>query len=413
MTSTSTPSSASMVCSAENLKILANSANDLLLDDSSEGIIDEICKRLSEHLGLEIYLVYLLDRDGRTLRCRFGTASEIPRECWKAGDVLCHCQIPDRSTIVVDACRQPECSGRQMFQSCGMTAYACAPMRARGTLVGRLLFGSRRRERLGDDELTLIQAVGDQISMALERSRLTAQLQQQTKLLQEADKAKDTFLATVSHDLRTPLTCILGYAYQLKNGFCDKEKAAHAVEIIIRNAKAQAQLINDLLDVSRILAGKFSLDIKAVDLAALIQSAVDTIRPAAEAKEQRLCVRISPAVMFSGDPERLQQIFWNLLSNAVKFTPKGGQIEVDLHKQPSGYRVTVVDNGIGISAQCLPHVFERFWQEGRSVTGSSAGLGLGLAIVRHLVELHGGSVTVESDGAQRGARFTVNFQVTE
>lgn len=406
------PSSASMVCSAEHLKILANSANDLALNDYPEGIIDAICKRLSEHLGLEIYLVYLLDRDGRTLRCRFGATSEISGEYLRAGGVLCHCQTPDQPTIVVDACKQPECSGRQIFQSCGLTAYACVPMGARGTLVGRLLFGSRRRERLGDDELMLIQAVGDQISMALERSRLIAQLQQQAKLLQEADKAKDTFLATVSHDLRSPLAAILGYAHMLKKGTCDKEKAAHAVEVIINNAKAQAQLINDLLDVSRILAGKLSLDLKAIDLGAVIQAAVDTIRPTAEAKDQRLCARISPAVNFRGDPDRLQQIFWNLLSNAVKFTPRGGEIQIDLHKQPSGYRVIVIDNGIGIGAQCLPRVFERFWQGDRTVAGNT-GLGLGLAIVRHLVELHGGSVTAESNGSQRGARFTVNFPVTE
>jgi signal transduction histidine kinase len=282
-------------------------------------------------------------------------------------------------------------------------------MGARGITVGRLFFGSRKRERLGEDELTLIQAIADQISMSLERSRLTAQLQQQTKLLQKADKAKDAFLATVSHDLRTPLTAILGYAYMLKRGTCDKQRTAHAIDVIIRAAKAQSQLVNDLLDVSRILAGKLELDKKPVDLNAVMEAALDTIRPAVDAKAQRLEAQLLPGVIIAGDPNRLQQVFWNLLSNAVKFVPDGGLITVQLEAQETAIRVIVSDSGVGISPENLPHVFERFWQAESAKARSCTGLGLGLAIVQHLIELHGGSVIAESDGKNRGARFIVSL----
>jgi signal transduction histidine kinase len=399
-----------LVCSADNLRILADSANDLLLHDNPEEVIDDICKKVSQHLGLEIYLVHLLDPDGSTLRVRFGTLSEFPHECGPSEGILCHCRAPGQPSTVVDACRHPDCPGCMRLEPLGIRAFACVPMGVHGVPVGRLLFGSRRRERLSTDELTLIQTVADQISMALERSRLNTQLRLQAKRLQQADRAKDLFLANVSHDLRTPLTSIIGYANVLKKKTCDPAKAAHAIDVIIRNAKAQAQLVNDLLDVSRILAGKLEINRKPIDLNPVIEAALDTIRPVVDAKSQRLQAKLHPSgAQIMGDSDRLQQVFWNLLSNSVKFVPEGGQINVHLEEGDRAFNIVVADTGIGIDGESLPHVFERFWQaEGAKVRGST-GLGLGLAIVQHLVELHGGMVTAESPGKNLGAKFTVSL----
>ncbi|HYP26450.1 MAG TPA: MASE1 domain-containing protein [Blastocatellia bacterium] len=225
-----------------------------------------------------------------------------------------------------------------------------------------------------------------------------------------ANRAKDQFLATISHELRTPLNAILGWAGLLRTGKLDEAGSAQGLEAVMRNAKAQAQLINDILDVSRIVTGKLRIEVCPVDLSEVVQAAVDVIRPAANAKEISLDVELNQkADPISGDPDRLQQIMWNLLSNAVKFTPKGGQVRVQLERLNSHVEISVSDTGIGISADFLPYVFERFRQADSSYTRSHSGLGLGLAIVRNLVELHGGTVEAFSDGEDRGATFKVKL----
>lgn len=225
-----------------------------------------------------------------------------------------------------------------------------------------------------------------------------------------ANRAKDQFLATISHELRTPLNAILGWAGLLRTGKLDKATSAQGLEAVERNAKAQTHLINDILDVSRIVTGKLRLEVCPVDLAEIVQAAVNVIRPAATAKEISLNVTLDPrAGPITGDPDRLQQIMWNLLSNAVKFTPKGGQVQVRLERLNSHVEISVSDTGIGISADFLPHVFDSFRQADSSYTRTHSGLGLGLAIVRNLVELHGGTVEAFSDGADRGASFKVKL----
>jgi PAS domain S-box-containing protein len=225
-----------------------------------------------------------------------------------------------------------------------------------------------------------------------------------------ASRAKDAFLATISHELRTPLSPILAWSHMLRQGTLDAEKTARAVETIERSARSQAQLIEDLLDVSRIVAGKLRLDVRPVELAPVVQASVDVVRPAAEAKSIQIQVVLDPdAGRVSGDPERLQQVVWNLLSNAIKFTPKGGHVQVVLERVNSHVEIAVSDTGPGISPDFLPHVFERFQQGEQGPSRAHSGLGLGLAIVRHIVELHGGTVHAESPGIGQGTVFTLKL----
>jgi PAS domain S-box-containing protein len=247
------------------------------------------------------------------------------------------------------------------------------------------------------------------------RSQLEELLKREQSARAEAEQAnrlKDEFLATVSHELRTPLTAILGWAHLLRVKRFDEQSTANALETIERNAHAQAQLIDDLLDVSRIIAGNLRLDVRQVEPGSFIEAAVEALRPAAEAKGVRIQrVLDTGVVSVAGDPARLQQVVWNLLSNAIKFTPGGGSVQVKLERIDSHIEIAVSDTGAGIKAEFLPHVFDRFRQADQKTTRQHGGLGLGLAIVRHLVELHGGTVEADSPGEGRGATFVVKLPV--
>lgn len=244
-----------------------------------------------------------------------------------------------------------------------------------------------------------------------QRDRRQAEVARQQA--EEASKAKDEFLATVSHELRTPMTAIIGWSRMLASGQLNQERQRKAVETIDRNARSQAQLIEDLLDVSRIITGQLRVEFKNVDLAAIVTTAIEALRPAAETKRIRIDFTLStgggPIV---GDPERLQQVVWNLLSNAIKFTPRDGRIQVQLRRVESQVELRVIDNGIGIDPEFLPHVFDRFSQADSSITRSRSGLGMGLAIVKSLIELHGGVVSAESVGVDQGSTFTVKLPIS-
>jgi signal transduction histidine kinase/DNA-binding response OmpR family regulator len=225
-----------------------------------------------------------------------------------------------------------------------------------------------------------------------------------------ANRLKDEFLATVSHELRTPLNSILGWSQLLRTGDLDEDSTNRALQTIERNTRALAQIIDDLLDVSRIITGKLRLRVQALELNSVVAAALESIRPATDAKNIRLDVSLDRAAgLVSGDSGRLQQIVWNLLSNAIKFTPSSGHVEVRLDRVGTNARIAVTDNGEGISAEFLPYVFDRFRQADSTFTRMHGGLGLGLAIVRHLVELHGGTVSADSQGRGKGATFAVSF----
>jgi signal transduction histidine kinase/CheY-like chemotaxis protein len=227
---------------------------------------------------------------------------------------------------------------------------------------------------------------------------------------EQANRTKDEFLAVLSHELRTPLSAILGWSHLVRTGKLDEPQMSRAFETIERNARSQSQLIDDLLDVSRIITGKLQIEPRAVDLCTVIEAAIDAVRPASETKGVRFETALDPAAcLVPGDANRLQQIFWNLFSNAIKFTPENGQVSVKLERVGSRVRVSVRDSGIGITPEFLPYIFDRFRQADGSTTRVHGGLGLGLAIVKHLVQLHNGEVEVASKGKDEGATFTVNL----
>jgi PAS domain S-box-containing protein len=245
-----------------------------------------------------------------------------------------------------------------------------------------------------------------------ERDRLFVREQHARREAEEASRIKDEFLATISHELRTPLNAILGWARMLGAGGLDEPTSRRGIEALQRNALSLTELVNDLLDVSRIISGGLRLDVRAVEPATVVESAVDAVRPSAEAKGIELHCHLDPATgPVLGDPERLQQVAWNLLSNAIKFTDKGGRVQVLLERVGSYVELTVSDTGNGIAEAFLPYVFDRFRQADSSITRSYGGLGLGLSIVRHLVELHGGAVHAASDGVGRGSTFSVRLPV--
>ncbi|MCA1632966.1 MAG: CHASE domain-containing protein [Acidobacteria bacterium] len=264
-----------------------------------------------------------------------------------------------------------------------------------------------------DEDGTLIGMVGISIDIT-DRQQLEAQLRARAEELWEANRLKDEFLATLSHELRTPLTSVLGWAKLLRTEQLDAKVSARALESIERNAEAQAQLINDLLDVSRIVTGKLRLTVKPLTLAPVIEAAAEGVRPAAAARGVRLSVHLDASTgHISGDSDRLQQVFWNLFSNAIKFTPREGSVEVRLARSGDHAEVAITDTGSGIHPEFLPHIFERFRQADGAITREHGGLGLGLAIARHLVELHGGTIRAESEGEGRGATFTVRLPLLE
>lgn len=225
-----------------------------------------------------------------------------------------------------------------------------------------------------------------------------------------ANRMKDEFLATVSHELRTPLNAIMGWSHMLRSGRLDQATMSRAFETIDRNAKSQAQLIEDILDVSRVITGRLRLNMGPVDVASVINSAIDSVQLAADSKGIQLEVTLDPSVRHTvGDSSRLQQVVWNLLANAIKFTPSGGKVEVRVERANAALQVCVSDSGQGISVEFLPFIFDRFRQADSTSTRTHGGLGLGLAIVRHLVELHGGSVQADSAGSGKGATFTIRL----
>ena len=229
----------------------------------------------------------------------------------------------------------------------------------------------------------------------------------------EASRAKDEFLATLSHELRTPLNTVLGYTHMLQQGTVPSGDVGRALEAIGRNADALTRLVNDVLDTSRIVTGKIRLVMQRCDVGVIAREAVEAIQPAATAKSIRVDSRIGEDLVLQADPDRLRQVLWNLLTNAVKFTPAGGTLKFEAAGEPGGIRLSVEDSGIGISPESLPHLFRRFWQADASHTRVQGGLGLGLALARDFVELHGGKLVAHSDGLGRGARFEVLLPVSK
>ena len=309
-----------------------------------------------------------------------------------------------------------------------VTSYLAVPVVSHsGEVLGGLFFGHPAPAMFTERDEIIVSGLASQAAIAMDNARLyeaakkaRAEAEQAAtenerlfRQAEESSRLKEEFLATISHELRTPLSAILGWARMLRLGQLSDENVAKALDTIERNARAQAQLVDDLLDVSRIITGKLRMDVRPADPNSFIDAAVEAVMPAAEAKGVRVQKVVdSGPISIPGDPVRLQQVVWNLLSNAIKFTPRGGRVQIRSERINSHLEIIVTDTGQGIASDFLPHVFDRFRQADQKTSRQHGGMGLGLAIVRHLVELHGGTVQANSEGEGQGAIFTVTLPIT-
>ena len=343
---------------------------------------------------------------------------------WVPSDSQSTCSIALRERkrfILPDIEHHPDLDGTEdliMYRDNGIRAMQSTPLMSReGEIVGMISTHWRAPHQPLERELRLLDILARQAADLIERNRAEHEreelLQKERAARSSAERAarlKDDFLATLSHELRTPLHAVIGWAQILKKDLLEPDKARVAAEVIERNARLQAQLITDLLDISRIVSGNMRLDLQSVDLSGVVQSAIDSIMPAAEAKRVRIAKSISPLKdPILGDPARLQQVVWNLLSNAVKFTPTDGTVRVVLAPTDDHVDIRVEDTGEGIAPEFLPQLFKRFRQADPSPSRSHGGLGIGLAIVKQLVELHGGHIRAESEGLGKGATFAIEL----
>jgi signal transduction histidine kinase len=337
----------------------------------------------------------------------FSPGVGLPGRVWTSGE----------GAWIVDLAKDVNFPRLEAARAAGLRSAFAFPVTIGREVLGVVELFSRATRSPDSELLSTFLGVGSQIGQFLRRKRMEDErvqlLESEQAARREAEaagRAKDEFLAVLSHELRTPLNAIVGWAHLLRTGQLDEEQAARAVEVIDRNAKAQAQIVADVLDVSRIVMGKVRLETRPVELSAVIEMALDSLRPAAEAKAIRVETALAPeGARVTGDVDRLQQVAWNLLSNALKFTPSGGRVLVQLRRTDGQAELRVEDTGMGIEAELLPHVFERFRQGDSSTTRTHGGLGLGLALVRHLVEMHGGAVTATSAGRDKGATFVVTL----
>ncbi|HMI85493.1 MAG TPA: PAS domain S-box protein [Polyangiaceae bacterium] len=339
------------------------------------------------------------------------TGTRHSRGLWSvvsSGEAALYNDITDQ--MLVEVARDP--AHLDALRGVGLKAALLAPIRVRSQVIGAisLVFAESDR-RYDESDVTVVEELGRRAGVAFENSQLYKSAQDAARVAEEASRAKDEFLATVSHELRTPLTAIVGWSSLLKSRVSDPT-VAKSLEAIYRNAQSQVKIIDDILDVSRVITGKFLLEPRPADIVAIAREAIEVVRPSALAKKidivfmprTELCLLVA-------DPERLQQVVWNLLSNAVRFTDGGGNIRIAVGQEASTVVLSVKDTGKGIDAAFLPFVFDRFKQADSSITRRVGGLGLGLALVRHIVELHGGQVAAASDGPGTGATFTIRLPI--
>ena len=424
------------------LGMLIDLGQQLTAEHDPQRVLENFCRSAKQIVGAQEAGVGLLDSDDQ-LRdyCHAGTdetissQNGIPRVAQKAFKVLLKegraLRLNESDALLRLNAKSPEL----------VTSFLGAPILSNSRVSGWVyLLNKLNDSDFSEADERLAATLAIQVATAYENAKLYTNAQRHSEELQleiaerkqaeeeraqlliseraaraEAEKVnrtKDEFLATLSHELRTPLTAILGWSHLVRTGKLEEEQLLRAVETIERNARSQSQLIDDLLDVSRIITGKLQIEPVSVDLCNVVQAAVEAVRPSFEAKEIEVKTEVTgEACVVAGDSNRLQQIFWNLFSNAVKFTPQRGKIKVALKRQKSTIKVSVADSGIGINPEFVPYIFDRFRQADGSTTRAHGGLGLGLSIVKHLVELHRGTVEVKSDGLDRGTTFTVTFPV--
>jgi signal transduction histidine kinase/DNA-binding response OmpR family regulator len=423
------------------LKMLINLGQELAAEHHPARVLEKFCHSARQIVEAEESAVAVIDQDGETLSYFFrSTASET---------TMSHNRFPpvaDRALKYLVANRRPLrlTDTDQLLRTNGKTSdlvhcFLGAPILSGAEVRGWIyLLNKLNADNFSEADERLAATLATQVASAYENAMLYSDAQrhagdlqleiaerkqaeeERAKLLireraaraeaEQANRTKDEFLATLSHELRTPLSAILGWSHLVRSGKLDEDQLMRAFETIERNARSQSQLIDDLLDVSRIITGKLQIEPRPLDLCGVIEAASDAVRPSVEAKgiQFEMLLDVETCVV-RGDANRLQQIFWNLLSNAIKFTPAGGRVRVAVERAGPQVKVSVSDSGIGITSEFLPYIFDRFRQADGSTTRVHGGLGLGLSIVRHLLELHDGNIEVQSEGKGKGATFIVSL----
>jgi PAS domain S-box-containing protein len=394
---------------AERLRLLWESAALILSSAEPETMVRELFTNIGPHFGLDVYLNYIVNETGDALR--LVSSLGLPEEQVRAiahlefGQAICGTVARDRQAIVATHLPQSDDPKAQRVEALGIRAYICNPLQVNQELFGMLSFGSRSRDHLDPEELEILQIISQYVAVAYERLRLVGRLR-------DADRRKDEFLATLAHELRNPLAPIRNALELLRRTDGDTALAEEARSMMGRQLALMVRLIDDLLDVSRISRGKVQLHKQRVELANLIRSALETVRPFLESQGHELAVTLPPQPIFlEADPTRLAQVIANLMNNAAKYTEKGGHIWLTVERQDGEVVVSIRDTGIGITAEHLPHLFEMFSQAQPALERSQGGLGIGLSLVRGLVELHGGTVEAQSDGIGKGSRFIVRLPI--
>ncbi len=394
-------------------------AGDITLRQS----LQKCAEAIVAHLDAAFARIWLLNEKEQMLELQAsagmytridGTHARVPVGEFKIGS------IAEEKTphLTNDVLNDPRVGDREWARREGIVSFAGYPLLIGDRLIGVIAMFARHR--LDPDILNSLEVVADKVVQGVQRRWIDEQRaaflereQAARRLAEDASRLKDDFLAMISHELRAPLTAILGWAQMLRSGALDRASAERALLTIERNAKSQAHLVGDLLDASRIATGKLSLENRPVELMSIVEAAVDGVRPSVEAKNLRMQIVLEPWVgPFNGDAERLKQVVWNLLSNAIKFTPQGGLIEIRLERLESKALLIVSDTGQGIDPEYLPYVFDRFSQMDSSSRRRQGGLGLGLAIVKHIVELHGGAIYAYSRGEGQGSDFMVTLPLS-
>lgn len=397
------------------LRVLRDMDQAIMAAHSPQAIAEAILPGLRRLIPFDRASVSLIDQ--QTKEIEFLTVWPVQSKAIKVGTRISIGQNwPDwlrggRPQIISDLQDSPVNDAVMTARrAAGIRSLIIVPLTVGNDLIGTLNLGARKANFYSEEQADLAFDVAHTLALAIQNARLYEAERQARSAAETADRLKDEFLATVSHELRTPLNAIVGWNHLLRSRQLSQEVTDRALETIERNARAQSQLINDLLDVSRIISGRLRLNIVTVDLLPIIQETLISVRPAAEAKSINLTTRLdASAGLVTGDPDRLQQVLWNLLQNAIKFTPNNGTVTISLSAADNHLLLVVSDTGKGISPEFLPYIFERFRQADSSSTRSYGGLGLGLSIVRNLVELHGGIVTASSPGENQGATFTIRL----
>jgi PAS domain S-box-containing protein len=403
----------------KGFQLLTDSSTRLLSTDCAGDTLHDIFDKLADHLKARVYVCYLVSTDGSRLQlhCQRGLAPAIVQliESIDFNRTLCGIVAQQKRPIFVENVQRSAEPKAALLRLLGTRAYACHPLLGHKGLIGTLSFLADDRDRFSKDEVEFMRIASHQAAMALEHQRLADELSRRALELTKANSAKDHFMAILSHELRTPLTPVVMGISMLQDRKDLDASMRETLEMVRRNVEMEARLIDDLLDVTKIARGKIEMNRKLADLRPIIDRAVEVCMPDIEARKLNFGVEIekSEVLFLEDDSARLQQVIWNLLKNAVKFTPKGGCVGIRCFRDREQVAVEINDSGIGIEPEALPRIFNAFEQAEHSITRQFGGLGLGLAISKAIVELHGGNITAESPGRNKGATFRVRLPLVK